>query len=131
LKNISLALLQKGLHQKEGVTTDVFAYGSNLVALRMLLSMTVNADLEMHPLDVKMAFLNGNLDEEVYLPPPKGAKVCQIRCGAYQKHCTVCNRQRRLGTKGLNHLCQQLGFRWLHLIHVYTVHRLVGSASTC
>jgi hypothetical protein len=87
--NISLALLEKGLHQKEGVATDVFAQGSNLVTLRMLLSMAVIADLEMHPLDVKMAFLNGNLDEEVYLPPPTGVKVCQERCDACKKHCTV------------------------------------------
>jgi hypothetical protein len=46
-------VVAKGFHQKEGVDyTDVFAPGSNLVTLRMLLSIAVKEDLEVHQLDV-------------------------------------------------------------------------------
>jgi hypothetical protein len=82
-------VVAKGFHQKEGVDyTDVFAPGSNLVTLRMLLSIAVKEDLEVHQLDVKTAFLNEDLAEEVYLTPPTGVKgppgqvwrfVCEMR----------------------------------------------------
>jgi hypothetical protein len=68
-------VVAKGFHQKEGVDyTDVFAPGSNLVTLRMLLSTAVKEDLDVHQLDVKTAFLNGDLAEEVYLTPPTGVQ---------------------------------------------------------
>ena len=39
-------------------------------------------------MDVKNAFLNGNLSEEVYMKPPPGLsvesnKVCHLRCALY------------------------------------------------
>jgi hypothetical protein len=42
--------------------------------LRMLLSVATQQDLEVHQLDVKTAFLNGDLAEEIYLTPPPGVK---------------------------------------------------------
>jgi hypothetical protein len=68
-------VVTKGFHQKEGVDyTEVFAPGSSQVTLRMLLSIAAKQDLEVHQLDVKTAFLNGDLAEEVYLTPPPGVK---------------------------------------------------------
>lgn len=61
-------LVSKGfLHQPGTDYSDVFAPASSLVTLRLLLSIAAERDLEIHQLDVKTAFLNGELTEKVYL----------------------------------------------------------------
>jgi hypothetical protein len=69
-------VVAKGFLQKEGVDyTEIFAPASSQVTLRLLLSIAAQEDLNIHQLDVKTAFLNGELTEEVYLLPPTGVAV--------------------------------------------------------
>jgi hypothetical protein len=76
--NYESRVLAKGFYQKEGVDyTEVFALGSNLVMLRMLVSVAVQHDLDVHQLVVKTSFLNGDRHEEVYLTPAPGVKCPQ------------------------------------------------------
>ena len=42
--------------------------------LRMVLALTAKHDLKVHQMDVKAAYLNGVLEEEIYLEPPTGFK---------------------------------------------------------
>ena len=42
--------------------------------LRMVLAVAAHEDLELRQFDVRTAFLNGKLEEEVYLRPPRGAE---------------------------------------------------------
>ena len=49
-----------------------------------------NLNLELHQLDVKTAFLNGELDEEIYMEQPVGfifkgqkGKVCKLQRSIY------------------------------------------------
>ena len=51
----------------------------------MLISIAAIHNLEIHQLDVKTAFLNGDLDEEIYMEQPEGStvpgqknKVCRL-----------------------------------------------------
>lgn len=66
-------LVVKGFHQREGIDyDDVFAPVSKYSTLRTLLAIAADQDLEIHQLDIKTAFLNGNLDEDVYIQQPPG-----------------------------------------------------------
>ena len=51
---------------------EVFAPVARLDTIRMLLSLIAHHSWKIYQLDVKSAFLNGILNEEVYAEQPKG-----------------------------------------------------------
>jgi hypothetical protein len=53
----------------------VFAPVARLDTVRLLLTIAANRGWEVHHLDVKTAFLNGKLAEDVYVSQPKGFVV--------------------------------------------------------
>ena len=61
-------LVAKGYVQQQGVDFDeVFAPVARLETVRVLLALAAHGNWEIHHMDVKSAFLNGNLQEEVYV----------------------------------------------------------------
>jgi len=66
-------LVAKGYAQKEGVDFDeVFAPVARLETVRVLLALAAHGNWEVHRMDVKSAFLNGDLQEVVYVKQPPG-----------------------------------------------------------
>ncbi|GJS22179.1 retrovirus-related pol polyprotein from transposon TNT 1-94 [Tanacetum coccineum] len=66
-------LVAKGYTQKNYVDyNETFLPVSKKDSLRIILELVAHFDLELHQMDVKTAFLNGNLEEEVYMEQPKG-----------------------------------------------------------
>jgi hypothetical protein len=61
-------LVAQGYSQKEGIDyEETFAPVSRLEAIRILLAFSVDKGFKLHQMDVKSAFLNGVLEEEVYV----------------------------------------------------------------
>ena len=61
-------LVAKGYTQKEGEDFfDTYSPVARLTTIRVLLSLTAYYDLIVHQMDVKTAFLNGELEEEIYI----------------------------------------------------------------
>jgi hypothetical protein len=66
-------LVAKGYVQCQGVDFDkVFAPVARLESVRLLLAHAANEGWPVHHMDVKSAFLNGELQEEVYVEQPPG-----------------------------------------------------------
>ncbi|KAK0587347.1 hypothetical protein LWI29_021335 [Acer saccharum] len=66
-------LVAKGYTQKEGIDyEETFSPVAMLKSIRILLSIAASLDLEIWQMDVKTAFLNGSLDESIYMMQPEG-----------------------------------------------------------
>ncbi|GMP53679.1 hypothetical protein CsSME_00019075 [Camellia sinensis var. sinensis] len=69
-------LVAKGYAQKEGIDyNEVFSPVVKHTSIRILLALVAQFDLELAQLDVKTAFLHGDLEEEIYMSQPDGFKI--------------------------------------------------------
>ena len=83
--------MAKGYTQKEGINyEETFSPVAILKSIRILLSIDAHYDYEIWKMDVKTTFLNGNLEEEIYMMQPEGfiAKnqeymVCKLKRSIY------------------------------------------------
>ncbi|GJR14404.1 ribonuclease H-like domain, reverse transcriptase, RNA-dependent DNA polymerase [Tanacetum coccineum] len=65
-------LVAKGYIQEHGIDfEEVFAPVARMETIRLLLAIAANNKWEVHHLDVKSAFLHGDLKEEVYVTQPE------------------------------------------------------------
>ncbi|CAM8928954.1 unnamed protein product [Rhodiola kirilowii] len=67
-------LVAKGFNQKEGID------------FRIIMALSAHFDLELHQMDVKTTFLNGDIDEVIYMVQPENFErgdsknmVCKLR----------------------------------------------------
>ncbi|KAK1609635.1 hypothetical protein QYE76_033308 [Lolium multiflorum] len=84
-------LIAKGFRQIQGVDYDeTFSPVAKLKSVRILLAIAAFFDYEIWQMDVKTAFLNGDIEEELYMVQPKGFvdpknadKVCKLQRSIY------------------------------------------------
>ena len=79
-------LVAKGYTQHEGINDEEnFSHVVRFTSIRLILAIIASMDQELHQMGVKTAFLNGELDEEIYMEQPVGFitqgqehKVCSL-----------------------------------------------------
>ena len=73
LSEINLDLLLNVTHKWKGVNFDeTFAPVARLESIKILLAIASHLNFKLYQMDVKSAFSNGMLQEEVYVEQPKG-----------------------------------------------------------
>jgi hypothetical protein len=69
-------LVVKGFRQRKGIDFDeIFSPVVKMSSIRVVLSLAASLDLEIEQMDVKTAFLHGDLEEEIYMEQPEGFRV--------------------------------------------------------
>ncbi|PKI56092.1 hypothetical protein CRG98_023524 [Punica granatum] len=84
-------LVVKGFNQKKGVDfEEIFSPVVKMSSIRVVLALAASLNLEIEQLDVKTAFLHGDLEEEIYMEQPEGFRVkgkehlvCRLRKSLY------------------------------------------------
>ena len=84
-------LVAKGFTQKEGIDyKETFSPVSSKDSFRIIMALVAHFDLELHQMDVKTAFLNGNIDETIYMVQPENFvsgdpknMVCKLKKSIY------------------------------------------------
>ena len=75
------------LIRKKGVDYfDTYSPVTKIATIRALIAIAAIYDLVVHQMDVRTAFLNGDLEEEIYMTQPEGCeapgqenKVCKLK----------------------------------------------------
>lgn len=84
-------LVCKGYSQKEGIdNNETFAPIARIEVVRLFLAFATHKNYKVYQMDVKCAFLNGDLEEEVYIEQRDGFSltknkdmVCRLRKALY------------------------------------------------
>ncbi len=84
-------LVTRGFQQKEGIDyNETYATLVKFTTLRIFFAIVANLDLHCHQMDVKTAFLNGDLDQDVFMEQPEGCVdpdkpdfVCKLQKALY------------------------------------------------
>lgn len=69
-------LVVKGFSQRKGIDfEEIFSPVVKMSSIRIVLSLAAILDLEIEQMDVRTAFLHGDLEEEIYMIQPEGFVV--------------------------------------------------------
>ena len=81
----------KGFSQKGVDCDEIFSPVVKHTSIRVLLSLVVQLNMELEQLDVRTAFLHGDLEETIYMSQPEGFVeagkedlVCRLRKSLYE-----------------------------------------------
>ena len=106
-------LVAQGFTQKFGADYDeTFSPVVRLESLRTLIALSVQQGLQLHQVDVTTAFLNGKLEEEVFMSQPEGFVtkgrehlVCRLKKSLYGL-----KQSPRCWNTALDQLLKEIGF---------------------
>ena len=83
-------LVAQGFSQRPGFDyVETFAPTVRMATIRVILALAALEDLELYSIDISQAFLNGDLDVDIYMQQPEGFEeggpeyVCRLRKSLY------------------------------------------------
>jgi hypothetical protein len=114
----------KGYTQKEGEDFfDTYSPVARLTTIRVLLSLAGSHGLIIHQMDVKTAFLNGELEEEIYMDQPdrfitngQEGMVCKLLKSLYGL-----KQAPKQWHEKFDRTLTYAGLLWMKLTHVCTI----------
>ncbi|CCA73545.1 hypothetical protein PIIN_07498 [Serendipita indica DSM 11827] len=120
-------IVAKGYAQREGIDyTETFAPTARFGALRTIIALAALEDWELESVDISTAFLNGEIDAEVYMRKPEGVEfegyegtswVLQLLKGLYG-----IKQGPRIWSVKLHAVLSEIGFKRLesdHSVFIY------------
>ena len=111
IERYKLRIVARGFVQKEGVDyKEVFAPVANLESIRIILALAAKYNLELDQMDVATAYLNGELEEELYLLPPDGVQIPDGHCWRLKRSLYGLKQAGRTWNKTLDRSLTSLGF---------------------
>src|SRR3954447_3482679 len=128
-------LVAKGYAQQQGIDYDeTYAPVAKFTSIRTILSLGASLDLEIHQMDVKTAFLNGDLEEDIYMKIPEGVHTnfattsCQPVC-KLNRTLYGLKQSPRMWNKKIDEYLRSRGFLGLQSDHGVYIRRSDDSVS--
>src|SRR6266403_2705790 len=97
-------LVAKGYSQRPGFDyKETFAPTVRYSTIRIVLALAALEDLELRSVDISHAYLNGTLEEEIYMQQPEGFEVggpdhvCRLRKSLYVMKCAIAESYTHIG----------------------------------
>jgi hypothetical protein len=91
-------LVAQGFSQQPGIDyNETFSHVERIDTVRMVLAIATQNKWIMHQMDVKSAFLNGCLEEEVYVRQPPGYEIDKHRDKVYKLRKDLCGLKQASG----------------------------------
>ena len=92
--------MAKGFNQEYGIDyEETFAPVARVTSVRNLLAIAATKQWPLFQMDVKNAFLNSDLSEEVYMTPPQALNFHRAMSVVFAKLSMVLNRFREVGLR--------------------------------
>jgi hypothetical protein len=77
--------VSRGFSQKEGIDyEETFAHVARYTAIKTIIALAAKMKWKLHQMDVKTTFLNGGIEEEVYIEQPQGFEVEYIKTHVFR-----------------------------------------------
>ena len=89
---------------------EVFAPVANLDSIHTLIALAAKHDLELDQMDVSMTYLNGELEEDLYMLPPDGVSIQPGYCWKLRRSLYGLKQAGRTWNKTLDQKLGELGF---------------------
>jgi hypothetical protein len=100
--------------QKHGADyNEVFALVARIETVRLVVALACKNSWPLHNLDVKSTFLNGSLEEEVFVSQPPGFEIRGKENMVYKLHKALygLNQAPRAWNKRIDQFLIQIGFK--------------------